>query len=93
MAFIRGVAQSGLARLHGVQEVGGSNPLAPTRDRIAFQQSYFFINLDHQFCRRKKSLHIDLFYRQLYHRSQLIKNSRSPVFSSILSDCMMNFSL
>ena len=26
----RGVAQSGLARLHGVQEVGGSNPLAPT---------------------------------------------------------------
>jgi hypothetical protein len=24
------VAQSGLARLHGVQEVGGSNPLAPT---------------------------------------------------------------
>ena len=31
MAFIRGVAQSGLARLHGVQEVGGSNPLAPTR--------------------------------------------------------------
>ncbi len=30
MAFVRGVAQSGLARLHGVQEVGGSNPLAPT---------------------------------------------------------------
>ena len=24
------MAQSGLARLHGVQEVGGSNPLAPT---------------------------------------------------------------
>ena len=28
----RGAAR--LARLHGVQEVGGSNPLAPTRDRL-----------------------------------------------------------
>ncbi len=27
---IRGVAQPGLARLLGVQEVSGSNPLAPT---------------------------------------------------------------
>ena len=26
----RGVAQFGLARLHGVQEAGGSNPLTPT---------------------------------------------------------------
>ncbi len=44
MAFVRGVAQSGLARLHGVQEVGGSNPLAPTRERIADQQSFFVGN-------------------------------------------------
>ena len=28
----RGAAR--LARLHGVQEVGGSNPLAPTKDRL-----------------------------------------------------------
>ena len=42
MAFIRGVAQSGLARLHGVQEVGGSNPLAPTIKRDAFQQLFFY---------------------------------------------------
>ncbi len=27
----RGVAQSGLAHLHGVQGVAGSNPVAPTR--------------------------------------------------------------
>ena len=33
---IRGVAQSGLARLHGVQEVGGSNPLAPTNKEPPF---------------------------------------------------------
>jgi hypothetical protein len=30
MSLVRGVAQTGVARLHGVQEVGGSNPLAPT---------------------------------------------------------------
>ena len=29
---ISGLWQPGLARLHGVQEVGGSNPLAPTKD-------------------------------------------------------------
>ena len=31
MSLVRGVAQTGVARLHGVQEVGGSNPLAPTK--------------------------------------------------------------
>ncbi len=31
----RGVAQSGLAHLHGVQGVAGSNPVAPTKFRGA----------------------------------------------------------
>ena len=30
----RGVAQFGLARLHGVQEAGGSNPLTPTSSKV-----------------------------------------------------------
>ncbi len=34
----RGAAR--LARLHGVQEVGGSNPLAPTEDRLHRENEY-----------------------------------------------------
>ena len=33
--FLRGVAQSGLARMVRVHEVGGSNPLAPIEDNKA----------------------------------------------------------
>ena len=47
---IMSVAQSGrgaarLARLHGVQEVGGSNPLAPTAVRKpSFREGRFYFN-------------------------------------------------
>ena len=37
-----GVAQSGLARLNGVQEVGGSNPLAPTEKISAGEDQRIF---------------------------------------------------
>ena len=32
-----------LARLHGVQEVGGSNPLAPTRGRVLLHAAFIFM--------------------------------------------------
>ncbi len=34
-----------LARLHGVQEVGGSNPLAPTRCRVLMHAAIYLIGI------------------------------------------------